>query len=287
MVLPLFLLFHSACTPSATTDTGGKDTSGQEAIKAPVKKMDIRYHLLPMKDSGMAKLRSYPLSQQDIILAINRVDPEHAAQLDTLVVPDTFLDDFKQYSPFPFYLPFLKEVNKMVFFSYHAQAFAAYEHGRLVKWGPTCMGRERDQTPTGLSYANWKAEETQSTVDDEWILKWNVNIRNKEGIGWHQYAMPGYPASHSCLRMLEDDARFMYDWADPWVLKNDREIRAHGTPVMVFGKYPFGHGKPWYALAQNGKALDISADELRQLLEPHMQEILSEQKKLQEVESRK
>jgi hypothetical protein len=39
-----------------------------------------------------------------------------------------------------------------------------------------------------------EAEETTSTFDDEWDLRWNFNIENKLGVGWHQYSLPGYPA---------------------------------------------------------------------------------------------
>jgi hypothetical protein len=28
-------------------------------------------------------------------------------------------------------------------------------------------------------FTNWKAEETTSTFDDEWDLRWNFNIENK------------------------------------------------------------------------------------------------------------
>jgi hypothetical protein len=54
------------------------------------------------------------------------------------------------------------------------------------------MGREKDQTPTGLFFTNWKAEETTSTFNDEWV-KMNYNIIN--WVGFHQYSLPGYPAS--------------------------------------------------------------------------------------------
>src|SRR5690606_18476697 len=94
-------------------------------------------------------------------------------------------------------------------------------------------------TQTGLSFANWKKEEHISTVDDEWLLRWNVNIRNEKGIGWHQYSMPGHPASHSCLRLLERDARWLYDWVDEWILDENEQLLAHGTPVIVFGTYEF------------------------------------------------
>src|SRR5690606_24498723 len=113
------------------------------------------------------------------------------------------------------------------------QAWAIYEYGDMKRWGATSMGKESAQTPTGLHFANWKGEEVQSTVDDEWILKWNFNIMNKEGVGWHQYDMPGYPASHSCLRLFEKDARFLYEWADQWVIEGTDNIKAHGTPTIV------------------------------------------------------
>ncbi len=91
----------------------------------------------------------------------------------------------------------MKNIDKIIFFSYPTQVFATYENGDLVYTGPTNMGRKKDPTPTGLFYSNWKAEETTSTFNDEWDLKWNFNIENKLGVGWHQYSLPGYPASHS------------------------------------------------------------------------------------------
>ncbi|MGN6293271.1 MAG: L,D-transpeptidase [Chitinophagaceae bacterium] len=176
-------------------------------------------------------------------------------------------------------LPFLDDVSKIVFFSYPAQAFAVYEYGNLVYAGPSNMGRKKDPTPTGLYFTNWKAEETTSTFNDEWILKWNFNIQNKAGIGWHQYALPGYPASHSCLRLLEDDARFLYKWADEWKLKGTDSIVLKGTPVIVFGSYPFDGRKPWLNLITDPNALDIPASELEDIVKPHLPEILNAQEK--------
>ncbi len=85
------------------------------------------------------------------------------------------------YMPFPLDVPFLKDVRKIIFFSYPSQSFGAYEYGNLVYAGPTNMGRKKDPTPEGFYHANWKAEKTTSTFDDEWELKWNFNVENKEG----------------------------------------------------------------------------------------------------------
>ncbi|RYD56597.1 MAG: murein L,D-transpeptidase [Sphingobacteriales bacterium] len=263
-----------------TTDSGTQQTPYE-----PPAREQISYRAVNKKDS-IANLSAYDSNQKMIIMALNRMDAAHAAKADTLIIPDKFID-FNQYSPYPFYVPELKDVKKVIFFSYPAQAFGAYEQGKLVKWGPTNMGRQKDQTPTGLFFANWKAEETRSTFDDEWLLKWNFNIENKLGVGWHQYEMPGYPASHSCLRLLESDARYLYDWADQWVLKGTDNVQAKGTPVIVFGSYPFGSGKPWFAVAQNAKAMDISADQMKELVATHLQTILKEQTTQEQFRSTK
>lgn len=121
---------------------------------------------------------------------------------------------------------------------------------------------KKDPTPTGLFFTNWKAEKTTSTFNDEWELKWNFNIENKKGVGFHQYELPGYPASHSCLRLLEKDAKFLYTFADEWILKDKENVKVKGTPVVVFGSYNFDGPKPWLQLASDPKALNISESEI-------------------------
>jgi hypothetical protein len=78
--------------------------------------------------------------------------------------------------------------------------------------------------------------------------------------------------------MQESDAKFMYEWADEWVLKGTDDVRAKGTPVLVFGSYPFGSAKPWLTLASDPKALEITPDALKAVYSPHLQQILAEQK---------
>lgn len=290
LVTSLFLVQCDSPQKESDNMTVAKDTTGKAREKLPVPdpepidsfKIDVRYSLLPMNDSGRKAFKEFSKEEQTTILALSRLDARHIAK-DTLVIPDTFAPDLRSYAPFPFYVPSLKEVHKMVFFSYPAQAFAAYENGRLVHWGPSSMGKKSTPTPTGLFFANWKSRESISTVSDEWILKWNFNIWNKGGVGWHQYAMPGYPASHSCLRLLEDDAKYLYDWARMWILKDRETLLAQGTPVLVFGEYPWGTGRPWLKLANDPKALDISKEELESLIEPHLENILKKQQQRDSV----
>ncbi|WP_343605330.1 L,D-transpeptidase [Fluviicola sp.] len=229
----------------------------------------------------------YNHSRRAIVFALNRVDSTHFAKMDSVIVPVDLSGDVVYYFPFPLEVSTLKDVDKIIFFSYATQSFGAYEKGELVYTGPTSMGREKDQTPTGLFYTNWKAKKTISTFNDEWELKWNFNILNKAGVGWHQYSMPGYPDSHSCLRLTARDAKYLYTWADQWVLANKTTIRVKGTPVMVFGSYDFKGPKPWLQLVQDPHALDISETEIQQLVAPFLDQILADQKIREDYEASK
>lgn len=272
-LLPFLL---AQCTTQPTGNTNDKNNT---PLTAKYKAVNTTYTPLRAKDSIRNIAKRYSPAQLAVLYAVNRMDSANITRQDSVIIPASLGNDVNAYSPFPQTLPFARDVNKIVFFSYPAQYFAAYEHGVLVHSGPTNMGREKDPTPTGLFFTNWKAEETKSTFNDEWELKWNFNIQNKEGVGWHQYILPGYPASHSCLRMLESDARYMYNWADQWTVKGKDEVLAQGTPVIVFGSYPFGGPKPWWQLTANPQAMNITAEQLQKEAAPHMEEIMKQQQK--------
>lgn len=205
------------------------------------------------------------------ILAINRLDTRHITIGDTLCVPDTLPDDFLFFSPYPKELSILDSIPKILIFSYPVQAFAAYENGRLVRWGPTSMGKRKTPTPGGLYFTNWKAKETISTVNDEWILPWAFNIDNFNGISIHQFEMPGYPASHSCARLLQTDAEWIYYWADQWILTRDGvKIKAYGTPVIIYGSYNYRARPPWKLLPENTAADKLKEDDLNEVIRKYL-----------------
>lgn len=223
----------------------------------------------------------------DIAIRVNRTDRANFAKMDSVIIPTDLSGDIAYYLPFPLEVKALEDVNKIIFFSYPTQTFATYENGILTYTGQTNMGRKKDQTPTGLFFTNWKAEQTTSTFNDEWDLKWNFNIANKLGVGWHQYELPGYPASHSCLRLLEKDARYLYKWADQWVLQDNNTVKIKGTPVVIFGSYDFDAKKPWFQLVDKPKALNIRESEIAQEVKPFLKTILAEQQKRIEYKGEK
>jgi lipoprotein-anchoring transpeptidase ErfK/SrfK len=267
---------------SALVSCKQETTKESNETKKPVKVIErhepkeVSYSLENTQD-WLAKNKESASSLQ-IAYAINRTDAANLKKMDSIIVPKDLSGDLEFYLPFPLEVEALNEVDKIILFSYPSQTFAAYENGQLVRTGPTSMGREKDQTPTGLFFTNWKAEETTSTFNDEWDLKWNYNIENKLGVGFHQYELPGVPASHSCLRLQERDARYLYDWADQWVLADAETVKVKGTPVVVFGKYDFKAPKPWLAMLKNPKSLNLTEEDIQQLVQPHLNTIMKEQK---------
>jgi hypothetical protein len=78
---------------------------------------------------------------------------------------------------------------------------------------------------------------------------WYFNFHNTRGLALHQYDLPGYPASHACIRLLERDARWIYEWGEGWTL-DAREITViePGTPLLIVGQFAFGEPSPWRSL---------------------------------------
>jgi lipoprotein-anchoring transpeptidase ErfK/SrfK len=202
------------------------------------------------------------------VLKINRIDAAHARGRQ-LLVPDSIADELT-YSPLPDSLPALASLPKFVLVSRRVQAFGAYEHGVLVRWGPTSTGKETTPTDSGLFFTNWKSKRAISTDDPSWILDWYVNFIALKGVAFHQYELPGRPASHGCVRLLEVDARWVFDWADQWVPGRGQAVKEYGTPVLVMGDYDYRAPAPWTGLAEDADADRVTREEVQQAVAPHL-----------------
>lgn len=222
-----------------------------------------KYYLDSIRDWQYieALLKDYTAVQKEIILSLNRIDERRLKPGLELIIPDEVSENFFDYSPFPEQLNLLDSIPKTLVINQRIQAFGIYENGYLCYWGPVSSGKESTPTPNGLHYANFKAKRKVSTVNPSWILPYYFNFMNFEGVGVHQYTMPGFPASHACVRLYMDDAKYIYDWSDMWKL-NGNQLARNGTPFMVFGKYDFKKPSPWLGLAKNPKANNLNKEEL-------------------------
>jgi lipoprotein-anchoring transpeptidase ErfK/SrfK len=210
------------------------------------------------------------------VLSLNRIDVRHLQNNQVIVIPDSFEDPFAT-SSFPKSIPEIESVPKMMFVAQKEQEFAAYEYGVLIRFGGISTGKKSTPTSSKLYYTNWKGKEVISTSNDEWILKWNFNIANQDGIGIHEYELPGYPASHSCIRFAATDAKWFYDWADQWILSEDDKLLASGTPTLVFGSYGYGKTPPWKNLVQDPNATKVDINSLKETLTPYLSDIQEKQ----------
>ena len=207
------------------------------------------------------------------VLKLNRIDYARARAGDTLLVPNAVGDELG-FAPFPPMVAVLDSVPRLIAVSQRVQAFAAYEYGRLIHWGPTSTGKAKTPTPNALYFTNWKRKQTRSSDNEEWLLNWYFNFESQRGISFHEYDLPGYPASHACVRLLAADAEWIYRWADQWTLSRDgRSVRAWGTPVAVFGRYDFKAPGPWRRAVEDSLAARITSGEVDSVLAPYLETI--------------
>ena len=193
----------------------------------------VVYRVETVAGSGAAVLAPFTGAQRGVLEKLNRADLRHLSRLRQLVVPVQWLDDELAYSPFPRWHPGMGSFAKVLVVDQASQAFGGHERGRLTRWGPVSTGQRASPTPMGWFRLNWRSRGRHSTVDPAWFMEWYFNFDNAGGLALHSHPLPGYPASHGCIRLLERDAVWLYGWG-----------RA-GTPFLITGRYTFGEPPPW------------------------------------------
>lgn len=217
---------------------------------------------LPKTPAELAK--KFTPAQIDILEMLNRRDREHLLRVDPptpgLLVPLTWSEDPLTYSPFPRTWPGAEEVPKAIVVHQAMQAFAAYEKGQLVRWGPVSTGRKETPTPDGAFNLTWRARSRRSTDNEDWLLEWYFNFVDARGVSFHLFDLPGHPASHACVRLLLRDAQWLYGWGEQWSLDDSRRaVMKPGTPVVIIGAYPFGAPPAWLSLDALSAPLTLPA----------------------------
>jgi hypothetical protein len=185
-------------------------------------------------------------SQLALLEKLNRADVDHLAGLAALVVPESWLSDELEYSILPAVYPSSQTIGKVLVAHLPMQAFGAYESGHLVRWGPLSSGGRDHPTPAGLFNLNWRSAGHRSSLNPDWFMPWYFNFGNREGLAFHQYTLPGLPASHGCVWLLERDAEWLFQWGEAWTVEHGGVRVLHaGTPVLIVGHYEFDKTPPW------------------------------------------
>jgi hypothetical protein len=217
----------------------------------------VTYRIESQSSDGRLLSQFSPV-QIEILEKLNRADRDHLRHLPELVVPNDWVGNELAYSPMPASYDELGTFAKGLIVYLRAQVFGAYESGALVRWGPVNSGAEHSPTPPGLYHLNWKSPGHRSTVNPEWFMPWYFNFGNQQGLSFHEYAMPGTPVSHGCVRLLRRDAQWLYEWGEEWTLDVTRTlVRQPGTPVVVIGAYDFAAQPPWRSLPWLGEPIRL------------------------------
>ncbi|TGU71275.1 hypothetical protein E4633_13110 [Geomonas terrae] len=195
-------------------------------------------------------------------LRFNRMDRRHFLAGMSVKVPKQ-MEDIKEFNPMPpFYLDAGKE-PKVILIDQNEMYLGAYEFGTLVFSAPVAVGVEEFRLKNGSYRVDavdpvhesslYPVEGSERPYPMHYGLRFHVE---KVGDGWTSYwihgrDLPGYPASHGCIGLYDEemqleyygepakpllmDAKKLYNWAvgdgDTGALQ-----RVHGPMVIIMGE---------------------------------------------------
>jgi len=165
--------------------------------------------------------------ERELVMKVNRMNTPLKSGIK-IAVPRGLADkDMMDLSPFPKKRDTGGE--KLIIFDPRAYAFAAYdEEGKLVRWGPAVGGRAGLWTPAGNYRINSKGgPDCRSSIYPEGCSGRSCSampycMEFRHGCAFHAGDLPGRHASHGCVRLFYDDAKWL-----------NTEFAKIGTRVLV------------------------------------------------------
>ncbi len=220
--------------------------------------LTIAYRVERQTNQTEPLARRFSDAQLALLEKLNRADLDALEKLPDLVAPESWDAPELSHSVLPGRYPSAVSVPKLLIVYLPGQLFGAYEWGVQVRWGPVSSGGAGSPTPAGFFHLNWRSPGHTSTVDPAWFMPWYFNFGNREGLAFHEYALPGLPASHGCIRLLQRDAQWLFEWGEGWTLdEHGVRILKQGTPVSIVGEYDYDAAPPWRALKWLGRNVDL------------------------------
>ncbi len=232
-----------------------ENATGQSTLSFP----KINYKIIEFKKQAeLTKfLKNFVLKRNKtnyrVITTLNRKELRFFRVNQPLIVPDTFIFDLRAYSVFPTFYESAKEIPKLIVVSNIYQAYACYEFGNLIHFAAINSGKKSTPTYPGRYALQWRQRLRRSSFNEEWIMPFTWNFHRITGMAFHQFEMPGYPASHMCIRQFKEDAEWLFNWGEgPKRDSNGKIIPMSGTPVLIIDFYDFkSKSKKWLQLTSN------------------------------------
>ena len=85
---------------------------------------------------------------------------------------------------------------------------------KLIAWSTISTGRSGYPTPTGIFLVTEKDRDHHSNLYHNAPMPFFMRLTDG-GVGMHAGVLPGYPASHGCIRLPEEMARELYLHVEP------------------------------------------------------------------------
>jgi hypothetical protein len=212
------------------------------------------------------------------VLHFNRMDRRHFIAGVSIKVPK-HIQQINSFNPLPASYPQEAREPKLILIDQSEMYLAAYENGKLVYAFPIALGSEGYQVPAGtyqVDAADRKHQSNRYTVEEigrpypmHYALRFWVDKSKDDWPSYwiHGRDLPGYPASHGCIGLYDEemqqdyysahdkkvyqnnyhpltppllqDARVLYEWVvpqadDPGTFR----MISNGPKVVVTGKPP-------------------------------------------------
>jgi lipoprotein-anchoring transpeptidase ErfK/SrfK len=149
--------------------------------------------------------------------SFSNCDSKHRSMAQRAVVERIDYDKYLWLSPTENQPP--DSVNRIVV-SLADQRLYAYHNRQLIAWSNISSGRPGHETPTGTFTVTQKDVDHHSSLYDDASMPFFMRLTDT-AVGLHAGFLPGYPASHGCVRLPFGMARQLYGCVET------------GTPVEI------------------------------------------------------
>ena len=119
-----------------------------------------------------------------------------------------------------------------------AQRVMVYRDGALIAASAISTGTMGRETPTGVFTILEKKVMHRSTTYDDAPMPYMQRLTSK-GIAIHAGDLPGYPASHGCIRLPNEFAKQLYGVTQigtPVMITDDAEIAAENRKAAEYAR---------------------------------------------------
>ncbi|MFN3480931.1 MAG: L,D-transpeptidase family protein [Thermodesulfovibrionales bacterium] len=197
------------------------------------------------------------------VARFNRIDRRHIYPGIPIKVPKR-LEDIENFSPLPQYYEPAKDKAKFILIDLSEQFLGAYEYGKLVFSTPAATGERGNETPTGdfritaynsrHSSSLYFIEKTNIPYPMHYGLRFHIS---RAGVAYwiHGRDVPGYPASHGCVGLYDEemqkkyykypkepilqDSKRLFEWAiSPLEDDGKFHVIKEGIRVRIIGQTP-------------------------------------------------